>query len=69
MDIKKVLGRNVRVFREIRGWSQEELADRAGVHRTYVSQVERDLRNPTIVIVDRIARALRVTASDLLKTK
>ena len=69
MDIRKVLANNVRVFRELKGWSQEELAERADVHRTYVSQVERGLRNPTIVIVDRLAKALRLTASDLLKAK
>jgi len=69
MDIQDVLARNVRVFRELKGWSQEELAERADVHRTYVSQVERGLRNPTIVIVERLAKALKMTASDLLKTK
>lgn len=69
MDIHEVLARNVRVFREMRGWSQEELAERAEVHRTYVSQVERGLRNPTILIVARLARALKVSAADLLKTK
>lgn len=69
MDIQDVLARNVRVFRELKGWSQEELAERADVHRTYVSQVERGLRNPTIVIVERLAKALKITASDLLKSK
>jgi len=69
MDIQDVLARNVRVFRELKGWSQEELAERSHVHRTYVSQVERGLRNPTIVIVERLAKALKMTASDLLKTK
>lgn len=69
MDIQDVLARNVRVFRELKGWSQEELAERADVHRTYVSQVERGLRNPTIVIVERLAKALKMTASDLLRAK
>lgn len=69
MDIKGVLARNVRQIREERGWSQEELGELADVHRTYVSQVERGMRNPTIEIVARLAKALRVSASDLLRQK
>ena len=66
MDIRQRLGQNVRRFRLERGLSQEALADEADIHRTYVSDVERGARNPTIVIVDKLARALRVQASDLL---
>ncbi len=54
--------------REAKGWSQEDLADQAGLHRTYVSGLERAVRNPTITIVARLAKALGVTASDLLKS-
>lgn len=60
------LGTNLRKAREKRGWSQEEFADRAGIHRTYASDIERGVRNPTIVIVDRIATALGCAAADLL---
>lgn len=67
MGIKDVLARNVRQIREERGWSQEELGELAEVHRTYVSQVERGLRNPTIEIVARLAKALKVSAADLLQ--
>lgn len=69
MDIKDVLARNVREIREQRGWSQEELGDLADVHRTYVSQVERGIRNPTIEIVARLAKALKVSAADLLQQR
>ncbi|MET3525486.1 helix-turn-helix domain-containing protein [Phenylobacterium koreense] len=45
-------------LREAQGISQEDLADRAGVHRTYVSGVERGVRNPTITVLEKIAGAL-----------
>ncbi len=48
------------------GLSQEELADRAGLHRTYISMVERGVRNITVVVLDRIARALGVRGSVIL---
>ena len=48
------------------GLSQDELAHRAGLHRTYVSGVERGVRNPTITVVDKLAKALGVSLSTLL---
>lgn len=66
MDIRKRLGKNVRALREANGWSQEELAFEAGLHRTYISQVERGIRNPTITVVEKIAVALAVPISCLL---
>jgi transcriptional regulator with XRE-family HTH domain len=56
----------LRRLRHAAGWSQEEFADRAGIHRTYVSDLERGARNPTITIVDRLAKAFKVEASSLL---
>lgn len=67
MDIHGRLARNVKRMRNDRGWSQEELADAAGLDRTYVSGIERKVRNPTIEIVERLAKALKVTASALLE--
>ena len=67
MDIRGRLARNVKRRREDLGWSQEELADESGLHRTYVSGIERKIRNPTIEIVERLAKALKVTASALLE--
>lgn len=66
MDVRRLLGRNVQRLRLARGWSQEELADEAEVHRTYVSGVERGVRNPTIVILAKLAKALGVPPGDLL---
>ncbi|MBC2667474.1 helix-turn-helix transcriptional regulator [Novosphingobium flavum] len=66
MDIRIRLGRNVRALREARGWSQEDYADRAGIHRTYVSDIERGRRNPTVTVVEKLAAPLGVTAGALL---
>jgi transcriptional regulator with XRE-family HTH domain len=66
MDMRQVVGRNVRQNRERLGVSQEELAFRAGLHRTYVSGVERGVRNPTVLIVGRLAKALEVEPGALL---
>lgn len=66
VDIRQRLGRNVRRLREEKGWSQEDYADRAGIHRTYVSDIERGRRNPTIAVVEKLAKPLDVLASELL---
>ena len=66
MDIRTRLGRNVRRLREEKGWSQEAFADEAEIHRTYVSDIERGKRNPTITIVEKLAKPLGVTAGKLL---
>ena len=66
MDIRKRLGRNVRRLRVEKKLSQEAFAHDAGIHRTYVSDIERGARNPTITVVERLAMALKVSASDLL---
>jgi transcriptional regulator with XRE-family HTH domain len=65
MDIRRQLGLNVQRLRRARGWSQEEFAERAGLHRTYISGVERGVRNPTITIVGRLAEALEATIGEL----
>ncbi|WP_071972929.1 helix-turn-helix domain-containing protein [Sulfitobacter alexandrii] len=67
MDIKAVVGRNVKQHREAKGLSQEQLAFEADLHRTYVSGVERGVRNPTIAIVARLAIALGVQPAALLE--
>ncbi len=66
MDIRLRLGRNVRKLREEKGWSQEDYADRAGIHRTYVSDIERGRRNPTVTVVEKLAAPFEVSASELL---
>ncbi len=69
MDIRAVVGRNVKHYREAKGLSQEQLAFEADLHRTYVSGVERGIRNPTVRIVSRLADALGVAAAKLLEEK
>ena len=67
MDIRKRLGSNLKRLRLEKGWSQEDFADRAGIHRTYVSDIERAARNPTITIVEKLAKPLWMSASILLE--
>jgi transcriptional regulator with XRE-family HTH domain len=67
MDIREILALNLRKLRRVRGISQEELAHRAKVDRTYISSLERNLYAASIDVLDRIARVLGVEASDLLK--
>ncbi|MCD2317272.1 helix-turn-helix domain-containing protein [Sphingomonas sp. IC-11] len=66
MDIRARLGGNIRRLRLEKGWSQEAYADEAGIHRTYVSDIERGARNPTITVVEKLAAPLGVTAGALL---
>ncbi|MEZ5938632.1 MAG: helix-turn-helix transcriptional regulator [Hyphomonadaceae bacterium] len=67
MDIRKRLGANLKHYREQAELSQEALADVAGLHRTYISGVERGVRNPTITVVEKIAKALKLKAWQLLE--
>jgi transcriptional regulator with XRE-family HTH domain len=59
-------GASVRELRAARGWSQEELADRVGIHRTYIGDVERGERNLGLVNLGRIADALGLTTGELM---
>jgi transcriptional regulator with XRE-family HTH domain len=65
-SITKIVGENVRRAREAIGLSQEELGDKAGIDRTYVSGVERGVRNPTVKVLARLAEALETTPDKLL---
>lgn len=65
-DIAPRVGRVIRRFREDRGYSQERLAETAGLHRTYISLVERGQRNISVDALNQIAEALDVYASRLL---
>lgn len=58
LDVRQRLAHNLRRLREAKGWSQEKFAFEANVHRTYVSDIERGARNPTIVVVERLALPL-----------
>lgn len=61
-----VLSENVKMFRKLKGLSQEELADISGIHRTYVGSVERGERNVTLSSLEMLANALGVTVIALL---
>lgn len=67
MDLRKRLAQNLKRYRNERGWSQEQLAFECGLHRTYISGVERGIRNPTILVLEKIAACLEVPAWRLLK--
>jgi len=66
MDVRRRLGLNLKKLREEQGYSQESFADHCGLHRTYISGIERGIRNPTVLILDKIAKALKVPAGQLL---
>lgn len=65
-DIRKKFGIHLRELRIERKLTQEDLADRAGMHFTYIGQIERGLRNPSLVNLEKIAKALKVGAGTLL---
>lgn len=65
IDLKALLGMAIKTERSVLGISQEELADRAGLHRTYVSDIERGARNPSIVSIEKLAQALKLSVSAL----
>lgn len=66
MEIREVLALNLRKLRHAQGLSQEELAHRAEIDRTYISALERSVYAAGIDVVDRLARVLGVEAADLL---
>ncbi len=67
MDIRIVVGRNLKRLREDQGLSQEEFAWEADLHRTYISGVERGIRNPTVTVLKKIADGLGVEPGELFK--
>ena len=64
-DLRTNFGLRVRELRGRLGISQEELADRCGLHRTYVGGIERGERNPSLINIGRIAQALGVEVAEL----
>ena len=67
MDMRKLVGRNVRKARQKAGLTQEQLADISGYSQQYISGLEQGLRNPTVITVFEIASALSVSHLDLLR--
>tara|TARA_R110000772_G_scaffold268740_1_gene398529 strand:- start:1769 stop:1984 length:216 start_codon:yes stop_codon:yes gene_type:complete len=68
MDVVKLLGVNVRHHRKQKGITQEELAVAAGMERSYVSDLERGTRNPSVAALGRLAAALGVQPAELLQS-
>jgi transcriptional regulator with XRE-family HTH domain len=66
-DQKKLLALNVRELRLNRGLSQEAMALEAEIDRTYASQIERGISNPSLRVICSIAEVLKVEPTDLLK--
>ncbi|QDK34017.1 XRE family transcriptional regulator [Sphingomonas sp. IC081] len=66
MDVRHRLATNMKRLRKERGWSQEALADEAGLDRTYISGIERQVKNPTVTVIERVALALQCRLGDLL---
>ena len=66
-DLNTSIAQALVKYRRVAQLSQEELADRAGIHRTYVSQIERGLKMPTLAILVKISAALSVKPSDIVQ--
>lgn len=64
---KLLFGKSIRTLREERGYSQEELAERAGLHRNYVGGIERGERNVGLENIVKLAKALSVKSRDLFE--
>jgi transcriptional regulator with XRE-family HTH domain len=67
MSIQSRVSRNIQRIRREKDLSQEEVAHRADIHQTYLSGVETRKRNPSILVVERIAKALGVDVSEIFK--
>ena len=66
--VAKALGRRIRELRKTKGWSQEYLADEAGMHRTYMWGIEQGVRNPSVRHLSKIADALGVSVATLFQS-
>ena len=68
MDMRKLVGRNVKRIRQEKGLTQEQLADLSGFSQQYISGLEQGRRNPTIVSIYELASALGVSHMDLVRS-
>jgi transcriptional regulator with XRE-family HTH domain len=66
-DLKETVAANVRRFRNERGWTQEDLADRVGLSARYVGQIERARASMSVTVLGRLAEALRVDPGELVR--
>jgi transcriptional regulator with XRE-family HTH domain len=66
-SIQQEFGDRIRELRQQKGLSQEELAFRAGIHRTYIGGIERGERNPGLKNIERLSRALGISLAELFR--
>lgn len=66
-DLQRTVGRNIRIYREAKGLSQEAFAEELGVHRTYMGGIERGERNLTLKSLERLAGRLQLDPLALLQ--
>jgi transcriptional regulator with XRE-family HTH domain len=66
-DIRERFGFAVKIRREELDLTQEDLADKAGIHRTYLSDIERGTRNVSLINIERVAAALAFPISELFR--
>ncbi len=64
-DILKKFGHKIQTLRKAEGWSQEQLADKSGFHRTYIGMVERGERNPSLINIEKFAAVFKLEIKDL----
>lgn len=67
--VKQILALRLRQLRRDKGWSQEKLAEEAGIHRTYLAGIERSLRNPSLENLVKLANAVGVTLTELFTSR
>lgn len=67
MDMRKLVGKNVKRIRLKKGLTQEEFAEISGFSQQYISDLERGRRNPTVITLYELARALGVTHTELVR--
>ena len=68
-DLTEILAVRIRQLRFVRKWTQEELADRAGLSARYLGEIERHRASPTVSVLGRLAAALEVDPAQLLKRR
>jgi len=64
-DIQSKLGKRIRALRNAKNVSQEALALHSGLHRTYISDIERGIRNVSVKNIEKIAKALNVSIAEI----
>lgn len=69
MDLRVVVGANIRTVREARGFPQDELAHLADIHQTYLSGIENGKRNISLRVLERLAKALSVSEVELVRRR